>query len=75
MITSERQYAVSIKQAARFQETLEQYKAGPSELHPKALKAMREGIESQLQDLLAEIADYERLRGGEEERPPRLRYR
>ncbi len=74
MITSERQYAVSKKQAARFQETLEQYDARPSELHPKALKAMREGIESQLQDLQAEIADYERLRGGGEERSPRLRY-
>lgn len=43
MITSERQYAVSKKQAARFQETLEQFDARPSELHPKALKAMREG--------------------------------
>ncbi len=64
MITSERQYAVSKKQAARFQETLEQYDARRSEIHPKALNAMREGMESQLQDLLAEIADYERLRGG-----------
>ncbi len=64
MITRERQYAVSKKQAARFQETLEQYDARRSEIHPKALKAMREGMESQLQDLLAEIADYERLRGG-----------
>jgi len=73
MITSERQYAVSKKHPARFQETLEQYDARPSELHPKALKAMREGIESQLQDLLTEIAEYERLRAGEEQRPPRLR--
>jgi HTH-type transcriptional regulator/antitoxin HigA len=65
MITNERQYAVAKKQAARFQEALWQPDEKRSGLHPKAQKAMRDGAESQLRDLQAEIAEYERLRGGE----------
>jgi vacuolar-type H+-ATPase subunit D/Vma8 len=65
MITNERQYAVTKKQAARFQEALSQSDEKRSGVHPKAQKAMRDGAESQLRDLQDEIAEYEKLRGGE----------
>ncbi|MDR2614849.1 MAG: helix-turn-helix domain-containing protein, partial [Candidatus Accumulibacter sp.] len=35
------------------------------ELHPKAVKAMRDGLRSQLEDLEAELAEYEALRQGQ----------
>jgi ribosome-binding protein aMBF1 (putative translation factor) len=64
MITNERQYAIAKAQAARFKEALAKSDEPKPKLHPRALKAMREGVESQLQDLQAEIAEYERLRDG-----------
>ena len=65
MITNERQYAITKAQVARFKEALDKPSDQRPKLHPRALKAMRDGVESQLQDLQAEIADYEKLRGGE----------
>lgn len=65
MITNERQYAASRKQASRFREALAQRDEKRSDLHSKAQSAMRDGVESQLQDLKAEIAEYERLQRGE----------
>ncbi len=64
MITNERQYAITKAQVERFKEALAQSGSQQKNLHPKAQKAMRAGIESQLQDLQAEVADYEKLRGG-----------
>jgi DNA-binding Xre family transcriptional regulator len=62
VITNERQYLVTQTQAERFRQAL----AAPDKkgLHPKAAKAMREGLRSQLDDLEAEIAEYEALRKG-----------
>lgn len=62
MITNERQYLVTHSQAARFREAL----AAPAKkgLHPKAATAMRDGLRSQLDDLEAELAEYEALRDG-----------
>jgi HTH-type transcriptional regulator/antitoxin HigA len=65
VITNERQYAITKAQVERFKEALvsaERQAVQP--LPPRALKAMREGIESQLLDLQEELADYERLRDG-----------
>ena len=62
MITNERQYAISRAQAERFRLTLEAPPA--SDVHPRAAKAMHDGIRSQLEDLEQEIADYEALRAG-----------
>ena len=65
MITNERQYAITKAQAERFKQTLADSEAQPRKpLHPRALKAMREGLESQLQDLQDELSEYENLRGG-----------
>jgi DNA-binding Xre family transcriptional regulator len=65
MIANERQYAITRAQIERFQQALDGSAAQEAKLHPRALKAMRAGLESQLQDLRAEVAEYERLKGGE----------
>jgi DNA-binding Xre family transcriptional regulator len=62
MITNERQYAITKAQAARFRDALAA--AVPQGMHPKALKAMREGAQSQLDELEQQLADYEALRAG-----------
>ena len=65
MITNERQYAITKAQVERFKQALaDAGKQGGKALHPRALKAMREGLESQLKDLQEELSDYEKLRDG-----------
>jgi DNA-binding Xre family transcriptional regulator len=62
MITNERQYLITQAQAAKFRESLA---AEPAEgLHPKALKAMRDGARSQLAELEEQLAEYDALRTG-----------
>ena len=62
MITNQRQYLNSQAQAARFRQALAA--PGAEGLHPKAAKAMREGLRSQLEDLEVELAEYDALREG-----------
>ncbi|MFN2427914.1 MAG: helix-turn-helix domain-containing protein [Candidatus Binatia bacterium] len=63
MITNDRQYKITRLQAAKFREALA---AAPSKgLHPAALKAMRDGAQSQLNELDEQIAEYETLRDGD----------
>ena len=64
MITNERQYAITKAQAERFKESLAKAAAPDKKLHPKVRKAMQEGLQSQLQDLEDEIAEFEKLRDG-----------
>ena len=65
MITNERQYAITKGQVDRFEQTLsEGIQDSGKPLNPRALRAMRESIASQLQDLREEIAEYEKLRDG-----------
>ena len=62
MITNERQYLITQSQAAKFRQALA---AAPVQsLHPKALKAMRDGAQSQLAELEEQLAEYEALRTG-----------
>lgn len=62
MITNERQYLITQAQAAKFREALA---TAPTEgLHPKALKAMRDGALSQLTELEEQLGEYEALRTG-----------
>ena len=63
MITNQRQYLVAQGQAERFREAL----AAPDAqgLHPKAVKAMRAGLRSQLDDIEGELAEYVALRDGQ----------
>lgn len=62
MITNHRQYQITQAQAERFRQAL----AAPDApgLHPRAAKAMRDGLKSQLEDIEAEIAEYDALRQG-----------
>lgn len=63
MITNERQYLITQGQAQRFRDALSAPQARSP--HPKAAKAMRDGLRSQLDDLEAELAEYDTLRSGE----------
>lgn len=62
MITNQRQYLNTQAQVERFRKAL----AAPDApgLHPKAAKAMRAGLLSQLEELEAEVAEYDALREG-----------
>jgi HTH-type transcriptional regulator / antitoxin HigA len=62
MITNQRQYLTTQAQAERFRQALTA--PDTSGMHPKATKAMRAGLRSQLDDLEAEIAEYDALRQG-----------
>ena len=63
MITNQRQYLVAQGQADRFRHALAApYTQG---LHPKAVKAMRAGLRSQLDDIEAELAEYDALSQGQ----------
>jgi HTH-type transcriptional regulator/antitoxin HigA len=63
MITNHRQYLTTQTQAERFRQALAAPE--PAGLHPKAAKAMRDGLRSQLEDLETELAEYDALRHGQ----------
>ncbi|MDO8689838.1 MAG: helix-turn-helix transcriptional regulator [Dehalococcoidia bacterium] len=66
MITTERQYRITKAEARRFEEAL--FRAAGTEsprIDPRIQQAMREGMESQLQELHEEIGEYEALRSGQ----------
>ena len=65
MITNERQYQISKAQVAKFRAAIDAPDACIRTLPPRGQKALREAARSQLDDLLAEVADYEQLRDGE----------
>ena len=59
MITNQRQHLnaqVTQAQAERFRQALAA--PGTPGLHPKAAKAMRDGLQSQLDDVQAELAEW-----------------
>ncbi|HKQ09494.1 MAG TPA: helix-turn-helix domain-containing protein [Blastocatellia bacterium] len=67
MIKNERQYRITKAEAERFERALNQMDshADPSnKLHPLLQKAQREALQSQLEDLRAQLAEYEALRAG-----------
>jgi ribosome-binding protein aMBF1 (putative translation factor) len=65
MITNERQYRITRNWLERF----DQARSGAEEqalmLHPRARQALRDQYDSQIQELRAELADYEALRRGQ----------
>lgn len=63
MITNQRQYLHTQAQAERFRQALVAPDAAG--LHPRAARAIRAGVQSQLDDLLAELAEYDALRNGQ----------
>lgn len=64
MITNERQYAITRARAEQFRESLARPGKPADSLDPIVRRAMRLGLQSQLKDLQAEIAEYETLTAG-----------
>lgn len=65
MITNERQYRIAKAEAERFEEALAQGDESIMDLDPRLRRAMREGLESQLEELREQLAEYEALRSGQ----------
>lgn len=64
MITNERQYKITRSEADRFRKAIGELTKGPerANIHPRLLQAEREAMESQLDDLQAELREYDRLK-------------
>ena len=65
MITNERQYKITRSEADRFRRAIGELaarQAAPEGAHPRLVQAEREAMESQLVDLQAELAEYDRLK-------------
>lgn len=66
MITNERQYRMTKATAERFERAIAAENGpGTEHIHPRLRQAMREGLQSQLDDLRADLAAYEALRSGQ----------
>ncbi|MBI1777196.1 MAG: helix-turn-helix transcriptional regulator [Proteobacteria bacterium] len=68
MITNERQYKITRAEADNFRRALADLAAegGAREgVHPRLIQAEREALESQLEDLRAELSEYERLKAAD----------
>ena len=66
MITNERQYRMTKVEVERFEQAIAaEHGPGTEQIHPRIRQAMREGLQSQLDDLRAEITAYEALRAGQ----------
>lgn len=66
MITNERQYRITRAELRRFEEAIAEARItapGPR-VHPKVHAAARRGLESQAQDLRAQLKRYEALKAG-----------
>jgi HTH-type transcriptional regulator/antitoxin HigA len=65
MITNDRQYKIAKSQADDFQNALEGFAFSlPENVHPKIAEAHKNAIQSQLDELLADIIEYEDLKEG-----------
>lgn len=68
MITNERQYKITRSEADRFRQAIGEMATDlmPREgVHPRLVQAEREAMESQLADLQAELAEYDRLKSAD----------
>ena len=66
MIKNERQYRITKAQAEKFRATLDELAAmpRPKNVHPQLWEAQKAELKSQLQDLEAELQEYETLKTG-----------
>ena len=66
MIKNERQHRITRSHAEKFRATLDELAATPrpKNVHPKLWEAQKAGLKSQLQDLEAELQEYETLKTG-----------
>ncbi|MGH9848647.1 MAG: helix-turn-helix domain-containing protein [Blastocatellia bacterium] len=65
MIRNEKEYRISKAEAEKFKQALEEFDGRP-EAHPglsrRLIRAMKEGLQSELEELQRQIRDYERLK-------------
>jgi transcriptional regulator with XRE-family HTH domain len=67
MISNERQFRITKTEAERFKRALAEFEAKGSAragVHPRLIQAERDALQSQLDDLSREIAEYEALQSG-----------
>ena len=64
MIKNQRQYLITKAQLEKFQKALKEFDSQDSKIHPKLLKAQKDAMVSQANDLKKEINEYERLQSG-----------
>jgi ribosome-binding protein aMBF1 (putative translation factor) len=64
MIANERQYRITNAAAREFEEALASLETAEAHRPPELRQVMREAIESQLEELSEELAEYEALRSG-----------
>lgn len=65
MIKNERQYRITKAQAQKFERAIQETTASPKrEVHPVLRKAQIDAMNSQLDDLVGDIEEYEKLRSG-----------
>lgn len=65
MITNERQYRISRSWLERFERARASADQDADNLHPRARQALRDQSDSQIEELRADLADYEALRRGQ----------
>jgi DNA-binding XRE family transcriptional regulator len=66
MIRNEREYKITKSQARRFTEALTEFDANPPQNDAILVKAQRDSLLAQLEDLTDEIKDYEALKGSQQ---------
>lgn len=66
MITNQRRYRITQAEAEKFEQALAEVDEKSAHLSSRLRQAMREGLESQLNELREELAAYETLRSGRE---------
>jgi len=66
MIKKERQFKITKSQAEKFTAAIQELKASPAKgMHPLLREAELDGMQSQLDDLNEQLAEYEALQSGE----------
>ena len=65
MITNERQYRITRRWLERFEQARSGIDADEGKLHPRARQALHDQYDSQIEELRAQLAEYEALRRGE----------
>ncbi len=76
MIKNERQYRIAKAQVVKFEEALRAFSDASRRdgtTHPRLIKAQRDALQSQLESLRLELAEYEDLESGNTP-PPDLEY-
>ncbi len=67
MITNDRQYKISKARISEFQESLDELmdtKTNPENVHPRIFDAHKRAVEAQINELIADVAEYEALKAG-----------